>query len=298
MRALVTGGTGFVGPHLIAHLVDAGDDVLEPGDENGDFDIENGAAIDAAFVKLRPEVVYHLAARSSVAASWKDPISFLRTNVEGTQHVLDAARAHSVQRVLVVGSSEEYGRVEDGSRPVHEDTPLRPNNPYGVSKVAASYLALQAWLGTGLETIRVRTFTHTGPGQSDAFFVPAFARRVVEADRNGHDAIRTGALDPVRDLLDVRDVVRAYRLLVERGDPGEVYNVCSGVGVAIGDVAHALVARASRPLAIEPDPELMRPTEVPVLTGDPSKLKAATGWSPEFTLDATLDAVYAEASQF
>jgi GDP-4-dehydro-6-deoxy-D-mannose reductase len=218
--------------------------------------------------------------------------------VEGTQHVLDAARAHSVQRVLVVGSSEEYGRVEDGSRPVHEDTPLRPNNPYGVSKVAASYLALQAWLGTGLETIRVRTFTHTGPGQSDAFFVPAFARRVVEADRNGHDAIRTGALDPVRDLLDVRDVVRAYRLLVERGDPGEVYNVCSGVGVAIGDVAHALVARASRPLAIEPDPELMRPTEVPVLTGDPSKLKAATGWSPEFTLDATLDAVYAEASQF
>jgi GDP-4-dehydro-6-deoxy-D-mannose reductase len=294
MRALVTGGTGFVGPHLIAHLQAAGDDVLEPGDENGDFDIENGAAIDAAFAKLKPEVVYHLAARSSVAASWKDPISFLRTNVEGTQHVLDAARAQGVQRVLVIGSSEEYGRIES-EKPVNEDTPLRPFNPYGVSKVAASYLALQAWLGSGTETIRTRTFTHTGPGQSDAFFVPAFARRVVEADRNGAAAIRTGALDPVRDLLDVRDVVRAYRLLIERGAPGEVYNVCSGVGVAIGDVANALVARASRPLNIDPDPELMRPTEVPVLIGDPSRLKTTTGWSQEFTLDATLDAVFAEA---
>jgi GDP-4-dehydro-6-deoxy-D-mannose reductase len=291
----VTGGTGFVGPHLIAHLQAAGDDVLEPGDENGDFDISEHDSVDRAFARLRPDVVYHLAARSSVAASWKDPIAFLRTNVEGTQHVLDAARAHAVQRVLVVGSSEEYGRVENGEKPVQEDAPLRPTNPYGVSKVAASYLALQAWLGSGLETIRVRTFTHTGPGQSDAFFVPAFAKRVVEAERNGSDAIRTGALDPVRDLLDVRDVVRAYRLLVEHADPGEVYNVCSGVGVAIGDVARALVARAKRPLRIEPDPELMRPTEVPVLIGDPSRLKAATSWSPEFSLDATLDGVFREA---
>ena len=294
MRALVTGGTGFVGPHLIAHLQARGDDVVVPGDENGSFDVTNRDSVDHAFSRLQPEVIYHLAAKSSVAASWKDPISFLRTNVEGTQHVLDAAHAHGVQRVLVVGSSEEYGRVES-AEPVREEAPLRPTNPYGVSKVAASYVALQAWLGRGLETIRARTFTHTGPGQSDAFFVPAFARRVVEADRNGTDSIRTGALDPVRDLLDVRDVVRAYRLLIEHGESGEVYNVCSGVGVAIGDIAQALVSRSSRALRIEPDAALMRPTEVPVLIGDPSKLKSATNWSPDYTLVATLDAVFTDA---
>jgi GDP-4-dehydro-6-deoxy-D-mannose reductase len=245
----------------------------------------------------RPDVVYHLAARSNVAGSWRDPIESLRVNVWGTQHVLDAARASGVQRVLVVGSAEEYGRVDTADLPLREGAPLRPMNPYGASKVAASFLALQAWLGAGVETIRVRPFSHSGPGQIDTFLIPALARRIVAAERKGAGAINVGALDPVRDVSDVRDVVRAYRLLVLHGAAGEVYNVCRGEGVSVRDIVMRLVARADRRIDVETDPALLRPVEVPVLIGDPAKLRAATGWTPERTLDDTLDAVLAEARQ-
>ena len=296
MRALVTGAGGFVGPHLCAHLRASGDDVIDPGnDMSGGFDITDRDTVERALAKHRPEVVYHLAARSDVAASWREPSHFLRVNVEGTQHVLDAARTAGVQRVLVVGSAEEYGRVDPADLPLREDAPLRPITPYGASKVAASYLALQAWLGAGLETIRVRPFSHSGPGQTNTFLLPALAGRIVAAERDGTDAIATGALDPVRDLSDVRDVVRAYRLLMQHGTPGEVYNVCTGVGVSVRDIVLRLVARANRPVRVETDPALLRPVEVPTLVGDPTKLRAATGWSPEHTLDDTLDAVLADA---
>ena len=235
--------------------------------------------------------MYHLAARSFVPASWHDPVATLRVNVEGTLHVLDAARAAGTRRVLVVGSAEEYGRVDDRDIPLRETAPLRPASPYGASKVAASYLALQAWLGTGLETIRVRPFSHTGPGQTDSFLVPALARRIVDAERNGADAIPAGALDPVRDVSDVRDVVRAYRLLIERGAPGEVYNVCRGEGVSVRELAERLLAQAARPLRIHVDPGLLRAAEIPRLVGDSSKLHAATGWEARLPLDDTLAAV-------
>ncbi len=165
---------------------------------------------------------------------------------------------------------------------------MRPITPYGASKVAASYLALQAWLGSGLETIRVRPFNHTGPGQSARFLVPALAQRIVEAERDERDEIAVGNLDPVRDVNDVRDVVRAYRLLASDGAPGEVYNVCSGTGVSVREIAELLLAHAQRPLRLVQDPALVRPVEVPRLVGDASKLRAATGWEPEYTLDDTL----------
>jgi GDP-4-dehydro-6-deoxy-D-mannose reductase len=295
MKALVTGSTGFVGPYLCAHLEACSDEVLTPGDEHASFDVTDRDEVAAVLGRLRPEVVYHLAARSNVADSWSDPTSCLRTNVEGTQNVLDAARAASVRRVLVVGSAEEYGRVDPRDLPLREDTPLRPLTPYGVSKVAASFAALQAWIGSGLETVRARPFTHTGPGQRPTFAVPALARRIALAERDGADAIVAGALDPVRDISDVRDVVRAYRLLMERGTPGEVYNVCRGTGVSVGEVAQRLLHRAHRRLRLETDPALLRPSEVPRLVGDPSKLRDATGWEPEHSLDATLDAVLADA---
>ncbi len=300
MRALVTGATGFVGPHLLAHLHACGDDVLTPGDQSSSFDITDRSLVLEAFDAHRPEVVYHLAAWSEVGTSWQDPTRCLRVNVEGTANVLDAARASGVQRVLVVGSAEEYGKVAPGTDRLGEDTPLRPMTPYGVSKVAASYLALQAWLGGGLETVRVRAFSHTGAGQSDRFVVPALARRIVVAEHEAvvHDAvgaITIGNRDPVRDLSDVRDVVRAYRLVVEHGRPGEVYNVCSGTGVTVGEIADRLAARANRPLEFVVDDALVRPVEVPYLVGDPSKIVAATGWAPEHTLDETLDRVLADA---
>jgi GDP-4-dehydro-6-deoxy-D-mannose reductase len=212
-------------------------------------------------------------------------------NVEGTANILDAARASGVGRVLVVGSSEEYGKIDDDGERLREDSPLRPITPYGASKVAASFLALQAWLGRELETIRVRAFSHTGAGQSDRFVVPAFAQRIVAAERTNAPAIKIGARSPVRELSDVRDVVRAYRLLVEHGAPGDVYNVCRGTGVSIGEIADGLVERAGGRVAVEVDETLVRPVEVPRLVGDPTKLVAATGWQPEFSLDDTLDAV-------
>ncbi len=295
MRALVTGAGGFVGPHLCAHLRAAGDEVIDPGNEGGGFDITDRSVVADALMRHRPDVVYHLAARSDVAASWRDPTGCLRVNVEGTQHVLDAARAADVQRVLVVGSAEEYGRVNPADLPLREDAPLRPITPYGASKVGASYVALQAWLGAGLETIRVRPFSHSGPGQLETFLIPALARRIVAAERDGTDAVAVGALDPVRDVSDVRDVVRAYRLLMQHGVAGEVYNVCGGAGISVREIVDRLVARARRPLRVETDPALLRPVEVPALVGDPSKLRAATGWVPEHTIDVTLDAVLQEA---
>ena len=295
MKALVTGATGFVGPHLVAHLRGCGDEVVIPGDAGAGFDITDRRTVHDVFAGARPEVVYHLAAWSDVGASWRDPTACLRVNVEGTANILDAARACGATRVLVVGSAEEYGKVdEDGGR-LREDAPLRPITPYGASKVAASFLALQAWLGTGLETVRCRPFSHTGPAQSDQFVVPALARRIVAAEREGASSLRVGALDPVRDLSDVRDVVRAYRLLMERGTPGEAYNVCSGAGVSIGDVTHALIGRSSARLDVAVDEDLVRPVEVPRLVGDPTKLVDATGWAPRFTLADTLDAVLAHA---
>ncbi len=295
MKALVTGATGFVGPYLLAHLRESGDDLVTPGDQHGPFDITDRSLVHDVFDTHRPEVVYHLAAWSEVGTSWQDPTTCLRVNVEGTANVLDASRAAGVRRVLVVGSSEEYGKVEPGTARLGEDAPLRPMTPYGASKVAASYLALQAWLGAGLETVRVRAFSHTGAGQSDRFVVPALARRIAVAEHEDTRAVPVGSRDPVRDLSDVRDIVRAYRLLVERGEPGEVYNVCSGAGVTIGEVADRLAARASRPLEIVVDDALVRPVEVPYLVGDPTKLVDATGWAKAHSLDDTLDAVLADA---
>ncbi len=234
MKVLITGGGGFVGRYLAAHCAEQGDDVVML-DRSGDepIDITDREATHAALAKHEPEVVYHLAALSHVGDSWSDPSAVYRVNIEGTAHVLDGARAAAVRRVVVVGSAEEYGRVEAADLPLREDAPLRPTTPYGVSKIAASYLALQAHLADGLDVIRVRAFSHTGPGQSDRFLVPALARRVAAAEREQRDEIRAGSLDPVRDLSDVRDVVRAYRLLAEDGTAGAVYNVCSGSGVSV-----------------------------------------------------------------
>jgi GDP-4-dehydro-6-deoxy-D-mannose reductase len=297
VRALVTGASGFVGPHLVAHLRAEGDDVVVTGDHTNSFDITDFDGVERSFRAAQPEVVYHLAARTHVGESWRDPQGFLRVNAIGTANVLQAAQAAGVQRVLVVGSAEEYGRADPHDLPLREDAPLRPLSPYAASKVAASYLALQACIGGGLETVRVRPFSHTGPGQAPSFFVPAMAARIVEAERRGFDAVGAGALDPVRDFSDVRDVVRAHRLLMINGVPGEVYNVCTGTGVSVGDIAQRLIALAQRPLRIDFDASLLRPVDLPVLVGDPTKLHAATGYEPRYPLAETLNDVLEDARQ-
>jgi GDP-4-dehydro-6-deoxy-D-mannose reductase len=282
VRALVTGAGGFVGQHLVAHLREAGDDVAP----FAGVDVTDGAATRDAIAAARPEAVYHLAAQASVGDSWTDPATSFRVNADGTLNVLEACRAAEVGRVLVVSSAEVYGTV--GGEPVREDAPLRPVSPYAASKVAAEFLGLQAFLGSGLGVVRVRSFNHTGPGQSDRFVVPAIAKRVVEAERAGIDHIVAGNLDPERDFTDVRDVVAAYRLAVAHGEPGEVYNVCSGTSVTVRALVEALLAHAQVPLRVEVDPALVRPADIPRLVGDAARLVAATGWQPRRRIDDTM----------
>jgi GDP-4-dehydro-6-deoxy-D-mannose reductase len=295
MKALVTGATGFVGVHLCAHLSALGDDVVgvDRRHEHA-VDITDRAAVRAAFDEARPDVVYHLAAYAHVGDSWSDPDVVARVNVEGTVNVLDAAAALDVSRVLVVGSAAEYaGGASD--RPIAEDAPIDPVTPYGASKAAAAAWARQAYLGRGLATIRARPFNHAGPGQAPTFLVPALAQRIARAEADGTGEIKVGATSPVREVNDVRDVVRAYRLLVERGAPGDVYNVCSGAGYSVQEIVDRLVAMAARPLRVVVDPELVRPVDVPSFVGDPTKLRAATGYEPQYSLDDTLRAALEEA---
>jgi GDP-4-dehydro-6-deoxy-D-mannose reductase len=296
MKAFVTGAGGFAGPHLVAHLRACGDDVAASDRRGaGPLDILDREAVHERFARERPDVVYHLAAFTQVGESWREPQLVMRVNVEGTLNVLDAAHATGVGRVVVIGSAEEYGLVAEADLPLTEAAPLRPTTPYGASKVAASYLALQAWLGRGLETVRVRPFNHTGPGQSPKFLISALAHRIVQAEREGRDEIVVGSLDPVRDHNDVRDIVRAYRMVAVDGEPGEVYNICSGRGVSVAEVAALLLAQADRPLRLVQDPALVRAVETPRLVGDATKLQATTGWKPEFTLRQTLGDVLEDA---
>ena len=215
-------------------------------------------------------------------------MAVLRVNAEGTLHVLRACTAAGVGRVLAVASADVYGVVTEDELPLTEDSPLRPTSPYAASKVAADALAQQAFLGHGLGVVRVRPFNHLGPGQSEQFVAPAIAARIARAERDGTDSIPVGNLSARRDVTDVRDVVRAYRLLVERGRPGEVYNVCTGRDLAIQTLADLLVGLARRPIELEADAALLRPADLPVLRGDASKLRAATGWEPSLPIEQTV----------
>ena len=286
MRAFVTGGYGFVGGWLRAHLEAEGDEVVMPPSS---VDITDPAAITDALSSAAADVVYHLAAIASVAESWAAPARTFEVNALGTLHVLEAARRCTPQpRVLLVCSAEVYGVVTPDQLPISEDSPLRPVTPYAVSKVAAEFLGLQTHLAHGLSVVRARAFNHIGPSQAGAFVVADLARRIVEAQRDGSKRIIAGNLTPRRDFTDVRDVVRAYRLLMQRGVPGEVYNVCSGIDIGIEDLAQRMLSIADADLTIETDPDLVRPVDVPVLRGDNARLRDATGWRPEIPLDQTL----------
>jgi GDP-4-dehydro-6-deoxy-D-mannose reductase len=286
VRAYVTGGVGFVGTWLVRHLRAAGDEVTVAG---LDVDVTDFGAIAADLAAAAPEVVYHLAARADVAASWADPAETLRVNATGTLGVLEAARrCPAPPRVLLVSSAEVYGGGAGDGTPLGEEAALRPVTPYAASKAAAELLGLQAFLGSGLEVVRARPFNHVGPGQGAAFVVSGLASRVVRAEREADGVVPVGNLSAARDFTDVRDVVRAYRLIVERGTAGEAYNVCSGRSTSISDIAAMLAAQATSPVELRSDPALQRPSDVPLVQGDPSKLEALTGWQPEIELETTL----------
>lgn len=287
MRSLITGGRGFVGTWLADHLREQGDEVVAIDYE---VDVTDPVALLEAVTAAAPDAIYHLAALTHVGESWKDPLQVLQVNVIGTAALLAAARQCGTDpRVLVTSSAEVYGAVTDPSlMPLDELTPTAPLTPYAASKLAAEALIGQAFRGHGQEVIVVRPFNHIGPGQTPNFAVPALAKRIVEADRREDSSIAVGNLAARRDFTDVRDVVKAYRLLIESGTPGEVYNVCSGHDVAIEEIATTLLRLAGTSLEFKTDPALTRPVEVPVLRGDPTRLQHATGWKPEIPLEQTL----------
>jgi len=291
VRALITGGQGFVGRHLVHHLRDAGDEVFVADRE---VDVTDRVALGATMVERRPDVVYHLAAMTSVAESWKHPAEYTRVNVLGTAHVLDAA--HEVvpeARVVVVSSAEVYGIVREEDLPLRETSPTVPANPYSTSKLEAELVAREAVRTRHQAVVVARPFNHIGPGQSPTFVVPALVQRMLEATAAGRHFIMVGDLSARRDFSDVRDVVRAYRLLAQWGRPGEAYNVCSGHDVAIGDIAQELRRAINPGLEMLVDPDLLRPVEIPVSRGSSDKLHEATGWEPAFSLAQSLSDVIA-----
>ncbi len=289
MRALITGAGGFVGAHLQRHLEDSGDEVTATDRVTDGLDILDAAALLELFRRCQPEVVYHLAGASDVGGSWQTPQATFRANAEGTLNILWAAREAGTERVLTIGSADIYGKVTAADLPITEDLALRPVSPYAASKVAADYVALQAFLGYEQHVVRARPFNHLGPGQTDKFVAPALASRVAANEIEGNSVVRVGNLSPQRDFTDVRDVVRAYRLLVDKGHAGQVYNVCSGTAIPVQDLAERLISMAQIPMTLEPDPDLQRPVDIPILLGDSSRILADTGWKPEIPLDQTLE---------
>lgn len=291
LRTLITGDTGFVGQHALRLL---------PGSfglsaHRSGIDIRDGASLAACLDVIRPDRVIHLAAQSFVPDAFRNPAATFDVNFIGTLRLLEALQATGFAgRMLFVGTGDVYGLVEAADLPLPENRPLYPRNPYAVSKVAAEALCYQ-WSQTGpFEIIMARPFNHIGAGQSPAFAVSDFARQIAEI-RLGRRApqLTTGNIDVSRDFTDVADVVRAYGLLLESGQNGEIYNVCSGVERTIRAVVEQLLTLSGTRAEVVTDPARFRPTDQPRVCGDKRKLSAATGWQPAIPFDETLTNLYA-----
>ena len=254
--------------------------------------LEDAAATAGLVARLEPAAIYHLAAQSSAAVSFRDPGDTFVSNVNGTLNLLEAVRALPSDRrptFLNVGSCEEYGPQDGSQAPLTEDAPLRPLSPYAVSKVAQTLLCRQYALSWDLPVVMTRSFSHTGPGHDTRFAFPSFARQIARAEAGLEPPeILTGDLSAVRDFLDVRDVVAAYRLLVGKGRPGRIYNVCSGTALTMESGLNILLEGAQRPLTARVDPDRRRPSDTPHLVGDNARLRDETGWAPEYEFPETL----------
>ena len=292
MKALVTGADGFVGRHLLEHLRAKGDDAIGVDRE---CDVTDNTSVLAVVESVRPEAIYHLAALTAVGASWSNPVEYTRVNVLGTKNVLDAA-THVVPtaRVVLVSSADVYGVVRPEDLPLVETFRVAPANPYASSKVEAEHVGHDAVRERGQAVVIARPFNHLGAGQSTEFVVPAIVNRLLQALADGADEIVVGDLSTRRDFSDVRDVVRAYRLLIKSGVSGEVYNIASGIDVGLFDIAQRLRTAIAPNVRLVTDESLIRPVEVPVSCGSYDKLLRATKWRPTITLDESLNDVIDE----
>ena len=301
-RALIIGGSGFVGPYLCRELLSAGYEVVLTA--NGEtvtekdwnwvgLDILNAAAVKALLTGGGFDCVFHLAAQSSAAVSWKKPGLTIDVNVQGTLNLLETLRdMDKPPRLLLVGSSEEYGAVQPEDCPIKEELPCRPGNPYAVSKLCAEQLGLLYADAYSLEILCTRSFNHVGRGQALGFVLSDFCHQIAVLEKSeGEKRMRVGNLSAKRDFSDVRDVVRAYRLLMERGKSGKVYNVGSGQAVAVGELLKRLLKLSEADIKVETDPEKFRPIDVPLHVADVDALRTDTLWRAEIPLEETLQNV-------
>lgn len=307
MRLLITGVGGFVGRHLAHTLARETDwelwgwarrpvDGLPDRLQVAQVDLRDPEAVRQGLARLSPEGIIHLAAQSDVGESWRDPWGTFETNVRGTLNLLEGIRALGLRpRILIVTSNEVYGLIRPEEVPIREDQPFRPANPYGVSKAAQDWLAALYAAAYAMPVVRARPFNHIGPGQDPRFVVPSFARQIAWIEAGLQEPVlRVGNLEAQRDFTDVRDVVRAYRLLLERGEPGEVYNIGSGRPRAIREVLEALLAMTQARVRVEVDPQRIRPVEIPVSAADIARIRERLGWQPTIPFEQSLRDVLEE----
>lgn len=297
-KAIITGVSGFVGPYLVKHMVNSGFEVFGI-DRNGceiegcrvnKCDVTDAAAVASVVKRIRPDLIFHLAGQSSVALGWKEPELTRKVNVGGTINLLDAVAAANISpRVLIVSSAEVYGIAK--KFPTAESHPLQPVSPYGESRVEQENVALE-YFQKGMQVTITRSFNHTGPGQPSEFVCSDFAKQIAIIEKGKQQpVVRVGDLKIKRDFTDVRDVVNAYLLLLEKGKAGEAYNVCSSHALAIGEILDKLVKISRLDVRVEHEKSRISEAVVPVLYGDNSKIRAATGWKPTIDFGDTLAAL-------
>ncbi len=309
MRVLITGAGGFVGNHLAAHLRQAvanaqlfgatlfKSETIHPAiSDNRLIDLKDYAQVRDLLADCRPDAVYHLAAQAFVPRSFEAPWETLENNILSQLNITRACLELNLRpRILIVSSAEIYGQVSADQLPLDENCAIRPTNPYSVSKVAQDMLGLQYHLSHGLPIMRARPFNHIGPGQNGRFVAPAFAMQIANIEEGRRRAvINVGNLTAKRDFTDVRDIVRAYRLIIEKGRPGEAYNVASGMAYSIRRLLDILLGLSEIDIEVQVDPARLRPVDVPEIRGDSAKLRRDTGWQPSLTFEETLKDVLAD----
>lgn len=300
-RALIFGVNGFVGAHLARELASHGYEVCGSDLRDGcslpgvmgyaSCDLADPEGVAKVVADAKPDYIVNLAAISSVGQSWRMPALTMRVNVEGALNVMEAARVlEKMPRVLLVGSSEEYAPKDE---PLNEDDPTVSNNPYGISKATQERFAALFAERYGLEVCLTRSFNHTGPGQSTNFVLPSWCAQAAAIERSGKPGkMGVGNLKVARDFSDVRDVVRAYRLILEGGRAGEAYNVGSGRALPLGELLEAVIGFCSQGIGVEVDPALIRPADTPCICCDASKLRNELGWETERNIEDTLKEIY------
>ena len=302
MRILITGAGGFVGGHLARYLAATTsyadihgttlpDSVTElPGITLHPLQLKDLDQTCALIERVRPDHIYHLAAQAFVPRSFEDPWETLENNILAQLNIILACLRVGIRpRMLVVSSAEIYGPVAADDLPISEDTKLRPSSPYSVSKIAQDMLALQYATSHNLPIMRARPFNHFGPGQGASFVTPALALQIARIEAGLQPpVIQVGDLSARRDFTDVRDVVRAYRLIVEAGTPGAVYNVATGVAHSVRELLDGLLSHSTVPVETIVDPDRLRPVTIPILQGDSSRLRQSTGWQPEIPFEQSL----------